>query len=213
MARTLFWSFLPVRGLASTISRSSCFQQPSWHKFCAPLHQKCRQAKPTMSVLQGFLRQDSCFEIVVDNARSHPSEAKSSLCASSAYHRGMRPQSVSSPHPARSRWECGTAPPQDHLTLLKQDSPSTTTATQSICCNVTKPERRRSIENTDILKQLHDSLSRTEENDGDDETPCFANMTAGELLAMALEELDSSFELLLEESSTSDSSDLMQTEE
>lgn len=171
-----------------------------------------------MSVLQGLLRQDSCFEIVMDNARTHLSQAKSSCAISSAdHHQGMRrPQRASSP--AKSRWECGTTSTHDHAPLAKQGSPSTTiatgssSATKSICCNVTKPVRRRSIENTDFLKQLHGSLSFLEEGGDDSSTTRFANITSAELLALALEELDSSFELLLEESSTSDSSALMEIE-
>ena len=53
------------------------------------------------------------------------------------------------------------------------------------------------------MKQLQNSLSTFEG------TTCYVDMSAGELLALALEELDSSFELLEDSSTTSD---LMETE-
>ena len=78
--------------------------------------------------------------------------------------------------------------------------PMTTTTSLS---NVMKPVRRRSLDDAEILSQLHDSLSSLDDENNKYETAAgLANKTAGELIALALQELDSCF-ALLEESTTS----------
>ena len=151
-----------------------------------PLHLQC-------------LFNDEAVQIVVDNAKSHVSkhhgvkrrnsEPVSTL--SKKTHRSRQLNRTSSDPPKRiNRWESEAyplkndfPPPFDTATHSHHHHHHPMMERNSLHSVLSKPVRRQSIEDPDILAQLHDSLSSIEDiND--------ATQNTAALLAKALESLD-----------------------
>ena len=179
-----------------------------------------------MSIYEELLPQHCgvlLVAIVMDNARSHGSDQQQPQpCVNAKRSCHLRRLSRKwRPRPTVSRWECGLAR-NDNIPLINKLPPrslpfcTTDTLAAPSLCNVVKPVRRRSLEDAELLSKLHDSLSLLEEEDADDDDnnayhESYKNMSAGEMIALALQDLDLSFDSLEERSSTT-VSDLMETE-
>lgn len=146
-----------------------------------PLHLQC-------------LLNDEVVSIVVDNAKSHisvhqgvkrrNSEPSSSLLPSSNNKKknGTRrvKRTCSDPPTRASRWESEAYPEKDDFSFKARTSSLEGTTLHSV---LSKPVRRQSIEDPDILAQLHDSLSSIEGLEDN-------SRNTAALLAKALESLD-----------------------
>ena len=149
-----------------------------------PLHLQC-------------LLNDEVAIIVVDNAKSHisahhqcvkrrNSEPSSSLLSTSSSNKkkndGSRrvKRTCSDPPTRASRWESEAYPEKDDFSFKSRPSSLEGTTLHSV---LSKPVRRLSIEDPDILAQLHDSLSSIEGLEDN-------SRNTAALLAKALESLD-----------------------
>lgn len=148
---------------------------------------------PTMQFplhLQAIFEDSELVTIVVDNAKSHISEdqgvkrrnSEPSSSSPRRNHRRSLKRTRSDPPKPFSRWESETKPSQTNCMAPAKVEPSVrgTTSLQNV---LSKPVRRQSIEDADLLAQLHDSLSSLE--GAIDE-----NQSTAEILARALESLD-----------------------
>ena len=137
------------------------------------------------------LFNDEAVQVVVDNAKSHVSvhqgvkrrnsEPSSSLSKKNRSRRHLKRTSSDPPKPV-SRWESEACPTKNDCPSAFKARPSPMEGT-SLHSVLSKPVRRQSIEDPDILAQLHDSLSSIE---GIDDT----TQNTAALLAQALESLD-----------------------
>ena len=141
--------------------------------------------------LQTVLK-DSCIEIVEDNAKSHPTKGQTTprrgsmptyVITSPRSRRRSLKRMNSHPSKPASRWESETIA---HTTdPTSANSPQTTSFDGSIGHTVlSKPVRRQSIEDPDVLAQLQGSVSSLDGVNG-------ASKDTAALLASALASIDS----------------------